>query len=257
MEEFNVSVQRLATPDDAQQAYCCMTEVPTPWPQALCQCREWVAQNLGEHVEGFHVQLENGEVAGHLYYALSEYALIPYDIEESVGVLYCEWVQRRYQGHGLGRHLFEAFRDEMNRQAVKGILVENTETDGEGHLKRYLELGFKIVSESERGRLLYLPIDQGDVEFRPLVARIRPRQGIPVEILVIGGYMCPYEAATLLLLQEVSREFGDRVSLQQVPLTKETLGEFGVAKGIFINGRPSLSGAETEESIRQAIQEAL
>jgi GNAT superfamily N-acetyltransferase len=257
MEELKVTVQRLTSADDAQQAYCCMTEVPSPWPQALCQCREWVAHNLGKHIEGFHVQLESGEVAGHLYYAFSEKALIPYEIEESVGVLYCEWVQRRYQGKGLGRHLFAAFRDEMERQAVKGILVENTETDGEGNLKRYLGLGFKVVFESDRGRLLYLPIDQGEVKVLPLKARIVPRQGVPVEILVIGGYMCPYEAATLLLLQEVSREFGDRVALQQVPLTKETLGEYGVAKGIFINGRPSLSGAETEESIRQAIQEAL
>jgi GNAT superfamily N-acetyltransferase len=257
MEEFSVSVQRLVGADDAQQAYCCMTEVPTPWPQALCQCREWVARNLGKHIEGFHVQLESGEVAGHLYYALSEKALIPYEIEERVGVLYCEWVQRRYQGQGLGQRLFTAFRDEMDRQAVKGVLVENTETDGEGHLKRYLGLGFKVVSESERGRLLYLPINQGEVEVSRLKARIVPRQGVPVEILVIGGYMCPYEAATLLLLEEVSREFGERVKLHQVPLTRETLGEYGVARGIFINGRPKLAGAETEESVRQAIQEAL
>lgn len=257
MQELNVTVQRLMGEDDAQQAYCCMTEVPTPWPQALCRCQEWVARNLGEHIEGFHMQLESGEVAGHLYYAYSEKALIPYEIEDKVGVLYCEWVQRRYQGKGLGQRLFEAFRDEMHRQAVKGILVENTETEGEDHLKRYLRLGFEVVSETERGRLLYLPIEQQEVEVEPLEPRIHPRQGAPVEILVIGGYMCPYEAATLLLLQEVSREFGDQVSLRQVPLTSETLREYGVAGGIFINGHPRFGGAETEESIRQVLQEAL
>jgi hypothetical protein len=42
-----------------------------------------------------------------------------------------------------------------------------------------------------------------------------------------------------------------------VPLTKETLGEYGVARGIFINGRLKLGGAETEESVRQVIQEEL
>jgi hypothetical protein len=216
-----------------------------------------VARNLGEYIEGFHLQLESGEVAGHLYYAFSEKALIPYEIEAKVGVLYCEWVQRRYQGQGLGGQLFEAFRDEMEEQGVKGILVENTETDGEGHLKRYLGLGFEVVSESGRGKLLYLPINLRDVKIQPLEPRIRPRQGAPVEILVIGGYMCPYEASTLLLLQDVSREFGEQVDLRQVPLTTETLNEYGVARGIFINGRPKLAGAETEESVRQAIQEAL
>jgi len=257
MEELNVTVRRLEGEGDAQQAYCCMTEVPTPWPQALCQCQEWVARNLGKYIEGFHVQLESGEVAGHLYFARSERALIPYEIEDGMGVLYCEWVQQRYQGKGLGHRLFEAFRDEMHRQAVKGILVENTVTDGENHLKHYLGLGFEVVSESERGRLLYLPIDQQEVKVHPLVPRIRPRQGKPVEILVIGGYMCPYEASTLLLLREVSREYGDRVVLNQVPLTPETLMEYGVAGGIFINGNPKLGGAETEESVRQVIQEAL
>jgi len=257
MEELNVTVRRLEGTADAQQAYCCMTEVPTPWPQALCRCQEWVAQNLGTHVEGFHVLLESGEVAGHLYYAYSEKALVPYVIEDKVGVLYCEWVQRRYQGRGFGKQLFEAFREEMEAHPVKGILVENTNTDGEDHLKRYLGLGFEVVSETERGRLLYLPIDQQEVEVHPLKPRIHPRQGVPVEILVVGGYMCPYEAATLLLLHEVSREFGDQVVLRQVPLTSETLKEYGVAGGIFVNGRPNLAGAETEESIRQVLQEAL
>ena len=257
MEELKITVRRLEGEGDAQQAYCCMTEVPTPWPQALCRCQEWVARNLGEYIEGFHVQLESGEVAGHLYYAYSEKALIPYEIEKKVGVLYCEWVQRRYQGKGLGQRLFEAFRDEMHKQAVKGILVENTATDGEDHLKRYVRLGFEMVSESERGRLLYLPIGQQGVEVHPLEPRIRSRQGAPVEILVIGGYMCPYEASTLLLLQEVVREYGDQVVLHQVPLTLETLKEYGFAGGIFVNGDPKLNGAETEESIRQVLQEAL
>jgi len=257
MAALNVMVRRLESAADAQQAYCCMMEVPTPWPQALCQCRDWVARNLGEYIEGYHVHLESGEVAGHLYYAYSGKALIPYEIEEKVGVLYCEWVQKRYQGKGLGKRLFEAFRDEMHKQAVKGILVENTETDGKDHLNRYLRLGFEVLSESERGKLLYLPVEKREVEIRPLEPRIHPRQGVPVEILVIGGYMCPYEASTLLLLQEVSREFGDQVVLRQVPLTSDTVKEYGVAGGIFVNGHPRLGGAETEESIRQVIQEAL
>jgi hypothetical protein len=40
-----------------------------------------------------------------------------------------------------------------------------------------------------------------------------------------------------------------------VPLTPETLREYGVAKGIFINGRQKLAGGETEEQVRQAILE--
>ena len=47
----------------------------------------------------------------------------------------------------------------------------------------------------------------------------------------------------------------ERVLIRQEALTPETLQRYGVAYGVFINGRPKLSGAATEEAIRQAIRE--
>jgi len=257
MEDLKVVIRRLEGAGDTQQAYCCMTEVPTPWPEALCQCREWVSHNLGKYIEGYHLQLENGEVVGHLYYAPSNRALFPYVVESDFDVLYCEWVQRRYQGRGLGRNLFGRFLEDLKQLGSKGILVENTAIEGQDHLDLYLRRGFGVVYESGDTRVLYLPLRQSTIEVEPLEARIHARHTIPVEILVIGGYMCPYEAATLLLLQEVVHEFGERVVLRQEPLTPQTLKKYGVSRGIFINGRRGLAGAETEESIRQAIMEAL
>jgi hypothetical protein len=53
----------------------------------------------------------------------------------------------------------------------------------------------------------------------------------------------------------VAREFGDRVVVRQEPLTPETLERYGVAEGIFINGRQKLVGAVSEEAVRLAIVE--
>ena len=77
----DVTIRRIRDREDAQKAYCCMTEVPTPWPAALCQCRDWVTNNLSRYVEGYHLQKPDGEVIGHLYYANSEQALFPYIVE--------------------------------------------------------------------------------------------------------------------------------------------------------------------------------
>ena len=74
-------------------------------------------------------------------------------------------------------------------------------------------------------------------------------------MLVLKGYLCPHEIATLLRLRDLAGEFGDRVVLREVPLTLETLREYGAAKGFFINGRPKLGGGETEEAVRRAILE--
>jgi len=257
MDDLQVVVNRLRSVEEAQQAYCCMTEVPTPWPEALCLCRDWTAQNLGRYVEGYHLQEAGGTVIGHLYYAPSDWALIPYEIESGVAVIYCEWVQRRYQGQGFGRRLFKAFVADMQEEEYKGILVEGTNLEGQTHYSHYQTRGFQIIHERDHRKVLYLPLSQSHVEVRPLRPQIRPRRGLPVEILILHGYMCPFDASTQVLLLDVVREFGDQVVVRQEWLTPETLQRYGVAKGIFINGRQKLAGATTEEAIRQAIMEEL
>jgi len=250
-----IITKRIETAAEAQRAFCCMAETPTPWPEALHVCRTWVSQNLGRYVEGYHIQDASGAAVGQLYYAASERALIPYVIEPGVAVLYCEWVQRRRQGQGLGRQLFAAFEADARTQGRKGILVEATEREDQMHYRHYLARGFQVIHEQADRRLLYLPLSQPQVSVRPLEPQIRPRRGAPVEILILAGYLCPFETAGQLLLLDVAAEFGERVLIRQEALTPETLQRYGVAYGVFINGRPKLSGAATEEAIRQAIRE--
>lgn len=248
-------VKRITTEAEAQTAFCCMAEVPTPWPEALHVCRTWLGQNLGRYVEGYHLHDADGTTVGQLYYAPSERALIPFEIEPGVVVLYCEWVHRRHQGQGLGRQLFAAFEADARAQGSKGILVEATTREDQMHYRHYLGRGFSVVHEIGDRRLLYLPLSQPQVSIRPLEPRLRPRRGVPVEILVVTGYLCPFETAAQIPLLEVAREFGERVVVRHEALTPETLRRYGVAYGVYINGRPKLSGATTEQAIRQAIIE--
>lgn len=257
MPDLDVTIRPLERPEDTELAYCCMTEVPTPWLQALCTCRDWMSQNLGRHVEGYHLQLTGGQVIGHLYYALSEQALIPYKVEANVSIMYCEWVQRRYQKQGLGRHLFDTFLGDMERNGVKGILVEGTDLEGQMHVDHYFSRGFEVIQETGHQKLLYRPISQAEITVDRLQPQVHPQAGLPVEIMILSGYMCPYETATLLLLREVAQEFGDQVIIHQLSLTPASLQTYGVATGIFINGRQKLAGAETEGAIRQAILEEI
>jgi len=250
-------VERVQRAEDLEQGFCCMTEIPTPWPAALRVCRVWASQNLGRHIEGYHARDAVGKVVGQLYYALSEQALVPYEIEPGVAVMYCEWIQRRYQTLGLARRLFSAFEADMQERNCKGILLEGTDQEAQMHYRHYLARGFEIIHDSGHRKLLYRPLSQPRVQARPLEVHVKPRSGEPVEILILSGYLCPSEASTQLLLREVAQEFGRRVVVHEESLSPETLRRYGVAGGIFINGRQKLSGATTEEAIRQAIIEEL
>ena len=255
MSELQVIVKRIQA-DDAPQCYCCMTEVPTPWPEAVCQCRGWIAENLGRYAEGYHAQMGE-QVIGHLYYAASDRALFPYEAEPGAAVLYCEWVQRRYQGQGIGRKLFDAFVSEARAQNVKGILVEATDLEGQMNTRHYGTRGFSVVQEQGHRKLMYLALSQPSITARPLQPSLTPRRRVPVEVLILSSYLCPLDVSTQMLMLDVAREFGDQVVLKQEQLTPESLKRYGVANGIFINGRQKLTGATTEEAIRQAIVEEL
>jgi len=214
------------------------------------------AENLGRHVEGFHVE-EGGKVIGQIYWAPSERALVPYRTEPGVAWIYCEWIQRSYRGKGYMRALFSAFVDHLRKEGYKGVLVGATDYEGYMHHSHFAKRGFKVIREGGGGKLMYLPLAQETVEVEPLAPRIPVEGKAPVELFVVGSRFCPVGAATVLYLREVAAEFGDRVSMVEVPAGPEALTRYGVADGIFINGRPAFFGPVTEEQVRAVIEEAL
>ncbi len=104
---------------------------------------------------------------------------------------------------------------------------------------------------------MYLPLSKAEVEVEPLVENIPVEGKAPVEVLVIGSQFCPVGAATVVYLRKVAAELGDKVALVEVPAGPEALARYGVADGIFINGRPSFFGPVTEDEVRAAIHREL
>ena len=211
---------------------------------------------MGAHVEGVHVE-EEGEVIGHIYWAPSERALVPYRTEPGVAWIYCEWIKRPHQGRGYMRKLFSAFIEHLKGEGYKGVLVGATDYEGYMHHSHFSKRGFRVILEGDGGKLMYLPLAQETVEVEPLAPRIPVEGKAPVEILVIGSLFCPVGAATVLYLRKVAAEFEGRVAIKEIPAGPEALARYGVADGIFINGEQKFFGPVTENQVRQAIGEAL
>lgn len=70
--------------------YCCIS-AQSPYAEGLSESKEWFEANMNEHVEGYHL-LDGEKVVGHMYFAMSGKALLPYDIELGVACIYCTYL---------------------------------------------------------------------------------------------------------------------------------------------------------------------
>lgn len=233
-------------------------ESPIPfWANGVSLCREWFAENLGKYVEGVHLEDEEGNVIGHIYWASSSDALVPYEIEDGVAYIYCDWVQRRYRGQGGMHLLFQEWLGFLRSQGYKGILVDGTEFEGYMHYQHFIKRGFHVLRESGGSKLLYYPLTQPSVMVKPITTRVTTEGKAEVEVLIIGSRFCPVGASAVLALRRVAQEFGERVTIKEIPSSREVIAQYGVADGIFINGKAKFFGPVQETRIRQAIAEEL
>lgn len=250
-------VRRVQTPQDIQQTYPCATESPIPfWADGLPLSRAWFAENLGRHIDGFHLEDEGGTVIGHIYWAPGSQALVPYEIEDGVAYIYCDWVQYSHRGKGGMHLLFQELLGFLRSQGYKGILVDGTEYEGYMHYRHFLNRGFQVIWE-DGGKLMYYPLSQPSVTVRPIPTRIPQEVGAEVEVLIIGSHFCPVGASAVLAIRKVAREFGERVRVREVPAGRDVIAQYGIADGIFINGKPRFFGPVKEEQVRQVVEEEL
>jgi GNAT superfamily N-acetyltransferase len=252
-----VKVYHLSERAQAERAYPCLERPTLPWADGLPLSRAWFAENLGKYVEGFHLEDDDGQVIGHIYWAPSERALVPYQIEGHAAFLYCEWVQRPHRGRGYLRQLFQAFTAFLQEEGYKGILVDGTEIEDYMHHRHFAKRGFRVIREAGGGRLMYLPLKQQTVRVEPLSPRIPISGTAPVEILIIGSLSCPVGSSAVLAIRKVVDELGEAVLVREVPAGREAIARYGVADGIFINGKAKFFGPVTEAQVRQAILEEM
>lgn len=146
------------TIEDLGTTYCCAEEFPPSvgWAECLPESREWFKTNLERHIEGYHL-LDGDKVVGLIYWARSEKALLPYEIEPKVACIYCTELLQDYKHKGHGKMMLDYMKNDLKKQRFKGIMVPATDLDVYMSHKDFLKQGFQTIKEHPPSRSCITP----------------------------------------------------------------------------------------------------
>nr|MDO8132983.1 GNAT family N-acetyltransferase [Candidatus Njordarchaeum guaymaensis] len=241
---------------DLGQTYCCMSETPpgVSWAEAVPESREWFKANLGKNVEGYHL-LDDDRVVGHVYYATSERASLPIEIEPKVAVIYCTEMLRSYMSKGYGKMMFDYVKADLKKQGFKGILVDASNIKEYMYYEHFAKQGFKTIKEHAPFKLMYYPLTKDSVKVELLELNYKPSRD-KVEVTLFKNFFCPVGAHMYHLINKTARSFGDKVKVVEIEATPETVRKYG-ALDHLINGKVKILGPASEDDVRKAIQEEI
>jgi N-acetylglutamate synthase-like GNAT family acetyltransferase len=233
-----------------------MSEIPpgVSWADFLPESRKWFKENLGKHVEGYHI-LDDSKVVGHIYYASSENALMPVETEPKVALIYCTEMLRSYMHKGYGKILFNYAKVNLKKNGFKGILVYATDFQEYMHYSHFAEQGFKVIKEQGPFKLMYFPLSKDKIEAKPLDLSYRPPKD-KVEVTLFKNFFCPVSVCMYSLIKKVAKGFGNKVEIVEIEPTLETVRKYGTTDPL-INGKPKILGPASEQDIKKAIQEEI
>ena len=242
---------------DVGASYCCMSETPpgVSWAEYLPESRKWFRENLGKHVEGYHI-LDDGKVVGHIYYASSENALVPFETEPKVAFIYCTEMLRNYMRKGYGKMMFDYMKNNLKKQGFKGILVDATDFQEYMHHSHFAKQGFKVIKEHKPFKLMYFPLSKEKLKVKLIELNYKPSKG-RVEVTLFKSFFCPVSICMYHLVKTVAQSFGNKVKLVEIEPSLEIVRKYGVSSDSLINGKPKLLGPVSEEDVRKAIQEEI
>jgi ribosomal protein S18 acetylase RimI-like enzyme len=252
---FKLQVKR-TTLEDLGTTYCCAEEFQPSygWAECLPESREWFRANLGRRIEGYHL-LDGDKVVGLIYWARSENALLPYEIESKVACIYCTELLQDYKHKGHGRMMLDYMKDDLKQQGFKGILVPATDLDVYMSYKDFLKQGFKIIKEHPPFKVMYYPLTKENIAVKIRDLNYKPATD-KVEVTLFRNFMCPVGAYMHHMIRKVAESFGDKVKIVELDATLETVRRYGTTDPL-INGKMKFFGPVSEKTAKNAIQEEI
>jgi len=219
---------------------------------------EWIEEMWSKGLEIIVALGPRKSKKGLIEYLPIEVAPEPVKGESSL-FINCIWVLPRFKKTGIGKGLMHHFLDDARK--VGGASVLSYEGDKWFGYFDYMptsffkQFGFKQVSRDETRVLLHLDLGAHIAPelLTPKEQRVKKKSKTTVDVLC--NSQCPWCG---WMADEISRNVkAYNVTLKRISTdNRETIEEFGLSRGISINGKPTIKRMAAWKEIESAINRA-
>lgn len=226
----------------------------------------WLRDMMGKGLKAKLVY-EGKKAVGFIEYAPIEEA--PVAVEgKDITFINCIWIVTRtpdknksgYQGKGYGRALLRAAEQDV-RESTRGIAVsafDHAFWFTPASFFKYFD--YKEVDRKNSHVLMFKAFKKGVKRPSFMKSKYKPPKIEPGKVIVEAFWnaVCPMGLVVMQRLREVVEEFGSEVMLREVFTDdRSKVKEYGVASGIFINGKSKFWGPPSKTQIRGELKKAL
>jgi GNAT superfamily N-acetyltransferase len=247
-------------PDTEQQYFCCLEEWSDDIKEAGDRKQRWYERMKDKGVRVKFAQDDRGVIGGMIQYMPVEDSIFE---GKDVYTVLCIWVHGHKQGRGdfrkrgMGTALLKAAEDDCKNLNAKGLAVWGLAIPVWMKASWFRRKGYKVIDKSGIMRLLWKPFTDDAVPPKFIRPRKLPGKGEgKVNVTIFRTGWCPVISLACERAIRASKEFGDKVSITEYDtLDKETVKEWGINDGLFIDGREVRTGPPPSfEKIRRKIE---
>lgn len=252
------------TPQHQHDYFCCLEE----WSPEMQDAGDHKACWYHKYRErGLCVKLaldDAGNVGGMIQYLPIEASFIE---GRDLYFILCIWVhghqegRGNFQGHGMGEALLAAAEEDARARGAKGMAAWGLALPFWMKASWFKRHGYQKADRDFISVLLWKPFTDDAVAPR-WIRQKKPVPTVPgrVTVTAFRNGWCPAQNITFERAKRAAAEFGDRVVFQEIDTSEaETFAEWGIADGVFIDGRlanwgPPLSFDKLKRMIEQRIR---
>jgi GNAT superfamily N-acetyltransferase len=235
------------SPEHEKIYFCCLEDWSDEMKEAGDHKQRWYERMKDRGVRVKLAQLEDGGIAGMIQYMPVEHSMF-----EGVNLhaVLCIWVHGYKQGvgnhqkKGIGTALLRAAEADSRALGSNGLVVWGLAIPAFMRASWFRRKGYKVADRKGIIRLLWKPFNEQAVPPRLIRAKKKPEKGKDrVRITMIRNGWCPAMNLAYERVLRASREFGDKVSIDQYDTVDPAVfEEWGISDGLFIDGREVRTG---------------